>query len=158
LVLHGDRLLAQGIMTYTAAGGSSDLAVTAAVDVHVGKAEQEVDRDPAAAQWQNQSYTRINLAGVLKLTNYRDDPISLEVVRHVLGNVDSADNEGRIRKVSVYEDSVGSGHGGRPDWWGWYNWPHWWHHFNGIGRIDWNLTLEPGKQIDLAYTWHYYWR
>ena len=45
-----------------------------------------------------------------------------------------------------------------PTWWGWYSWPYWWNHFNGIGRITWKVKLEPGKNVDLGYKWHYYWR
>lgn len=44
----------------------------------------------------------------------------------------------------------------RPYWWSWYNWPTWWTHFNGIGRIRWNVRLEPGKPVDLGYAWHYF--
>jgi len=27
-----------------------------------------------------------------------------------------------------------------------------------VGRIQWKLTLEAGKTVDLAYAWHYFWR
>ena len=29
---------------------------------------------------------------------------------------------------------------------------------NGIGRITWKQTLDPGKSLDLKYAWNYYWR
>jgi hypothetical protein len=45
-----------------------------------------------------------------------------------------------------------------PQWWSWYNWPSWWRHFNGVGKVTWTVKLEPGKSVDLKYTWHYYWR
>ena len=38
------------------------------------------------------------------------------------------------------------------------SWPNWWPHFNGVGRIEWKIRLEPGKTVDLGYTWHYFWR
>ena len=47
---------------------------------------------------------------------------------------------------------------GYPSWWGWYSWPQWWTHFNGVGKVTWKLDLEPGKSVDLKYTWNYYWR
>jgi hypothetical protein len=45
-----------------------------------------------------------------------------------------------------------------PNWWGWCNWPAWWSHFSGVGRIQWKLTLEPGKSVEPGYAWHYFWR
>ena len=29
--------------------------------------------------------------------------------------------------------------------------------FNGMPRINWKASLEPGKVIELGYTWHYFW-
>ena len=46
----------------------------------------------------------------------------------------------------------------QPAWWRWYSWPYWWYHFNGIGRFKWNVKVEPGKSLELGYTWHYYWQ
>ena len=43
-----------------------------------------------------------------------------------------------------------------PHWWRWYSWPGWWRHFNGIGRIEWTVELEPGKDAELTYVWHYF--
>jgi hypothetical protein len=77
----------------------------------------------------------------------------------VLGNVDSADANGKIAMVNIFEDpSFIGGAGPSAPWWGWFSWPWWWHHFNGVGRITWTVGLEPGKPLDLSYKWNYYWR
>jgi hypothetical protein len=44
-----------------------------------------------------------------------------------------------------------------PHWWGWYGWGAWWQHLNGVGRITWKAKIEPGKSLELGYTWHYFW-
>ncbi len=160
LILRGERLLAQGMMTYTAIGGATDLAITAAVDIQVKKRDKETKRTPNAEVWQGEKYARIDLAGAISLTNFRKEAVELEVVRHVLGNATEAGQDGKIEMVNVLEDAAFGtvGEYTYPHWWGWHNWPHWWRHFNGVGRITWKTTLDAGKSADLTYQWHYYWR
>ena len=156
-----DRLLGQGLMTYTAKGAATDLPITAAVDIQVKKTDTETKRTPNAVTWDGNNYARIDLAGTVSLTNYRGKPVDLEIVRHVLGNIDAAEQDGKIEMVNVFEDSSfapGGGAGLHPYWWTWWNWPNWWSRFNGVGRITWKLTLEPGKTESLKYSWHYFWR
>ncbi|MCX6619044.1 MAG: hypothetical protein NTZ98_23465 [Acidobacteria bacterium] len=117
LVLLGDRLLAQGMMTYTAIGADCDLEITTAVDIKVVKSEKETARIPNAMRWQNYDYARVDLAGNLSLSNYRNQPVALEVTRPVLGNVTAADHQGVIEKTNVFENAD-LRHGQYPYWWG----------------------------------------
>jgi hypothetical protein len=159
MVVRDGRVLAQGMTTYTAIGGTLDLAVTAAVDVQVKKSEREVKRTPNAIVWAGDHYARADLSGSVALTNYRRKPVAVEVVRHVLGEADTASTDGKIESINAYEDDSFMPAGdGRSAWWGWHSWPYWWNRVNGIGRITWKITLEPGKKADLTYDWHYSWR
>jgi hypothetical protein len=158
LLIRDGRVLAQGMMTYTSISGTSDLEITAAMDIRVDKSDVETKRTPNAANWNGSNYARTDLAGKITLTNYRDQPVDLEVVRHVLGNVDSADHDGQVEQTNVFEDRRYLPAGDYPHWWTWYNWPHWWYRFNGVGRVTWKLTLGPDKSVDLGYGWHYYWQ
>lgn len=155
-ILKEGRILAQGMMTYTPIGAESDLELTTAVNVQVKKADKETKRTPNAATWHGNSYGRIDLEGKITVGNYSDKPIELEIARHVLGNVDEAGQDGEVEMVNVHEDRTFARD--RPSWWGWYSWPYWWSHFNSVGRIRWEKTLQPGESLELAYTWHYYWR
>jgi hypothetical protein len=153
LIVRNGRALGQGMMTYTAIGGTSDLAITTAVDVHVSRSDDVTKKTPNAAHWRGDAYDRFDLAGRIALVNHLDRPIALEVTRKVLGNADEADHDGRIVKTSVFDEPAE-----HPHWWRWYSWPYWWRHFNGIDRITWTLALEPGKRAELKYAWHYFWR
>jgi len=156
LILRDNRVLAQGLMTYTSIGADSDLSITQAVEINLKKTDKELRRVPNAEIWQNKQYGRIDLAGMLSVTNRRDQAAELEVVRYVLGNVTEAGSGGKIQMINALEDhSVGEV---LPPWWPWYAWPDWWFHFNGVGKITWSLTLEAGKSADLSYAWNYYWR
>jgi len=160
LILSDRQVLAQGLMTYTPKGGSSDLAVTTAVDIQVKKTETETQRTPNATKWDGDYYMRVDLSGTVTLTNYRKQAVDLEVVRHVLGNITEVGQDGKVEMVNVLEDSnCGPAGGGAPPfWWNWWGWPNWWNHFNGIGRVTWKQKLEPDKSLELKYAWHYYWR
>ena len=87
---------------------------------------------------------------------FRD--LEVEVVRHVLGNIDEVSNGGESEMVNVFEDWTYGAADRRPPWWSWFSWPYWWYHFNSVGRITWNIMLEPGQPVELNYTWYYYWR
>ena len=158
LILNGERVIAQGMTTYTAPGGSLDLTLTTATDIRVRKSDKETGRTPSAANWNNLTYGKIDLAGTISLINYADRPVDLEITRNVLGNVGKADHEGVASMVNVFEDDDYAAHAETPSWWGSYSWPDWWAHFNGIGRITWKTHLDAGKTVDLGYTWHYFWR
>ena len=107
-------------------------------------------------QWNGNRYNLIRMQGKVTLTNHTDKTVYLEIKRSVLGNVDEADHEGRIVQAGqgydgwAFEDGV-------PFWWSWYNWPWWWYHFNTVGQVTWDCTLDPSDTVTLTYQWHYYW-
>jgi hypothetical protein len=157
LILRQGRIIAQGMTTYTAIGASSDVELTAAVDISVEKLDKETDRIPDAIKWDGYSYARSNLTGTITLTNRRSDTVSLEIRRSILGQIDSASHEGSIEHLGRHEGGWMDPNS-LPFWWSWYNWPYWWYHFNAVGRVSWECELESGKTVELEYNWHYFWR
>ncbi|MBN1554567.1 MAG: hypothetical protein JXA11_07460 [Phycisphaerae bacterium] len=161
LIFLKDRVLGQGLMTYTSREGEVDLPITTAVDVKVKKSEKELNRTPNAVTWNSHSYQRIDLTGTLAITNYSEKEIELEIRRFVLGNVTEAGQDGQIEMINLFEDPDflpgDGGADGWPAWWNWCSWPHWWHYFNGVGKVAWKLKMKPGETKDLTYAWNYYW-
>jgi hypothetical protein len=158
LIVKGQTVLAQGMMTYTAPGAHTDLAVTAAVDLSLRKAETEVNRVANAERLDGSSWSRVEMKGGITVVNHRRDTVKVEISRHLLSAAATADHNGTVRKVSVFEDADVRGSSSYPYWWGWYSWPAWWSRFNGMSKITWEVQVEPGKAIDLGYEWHYFWR
>ena len=155
LILQSGRILAQGMTTYTSPGGSSDVEVTAALDLSVRKTESEKERVPNALTWQGNRYQQISLDGKLCLTNYRAVPVEIEVSRVVLGEVATPSHAGTVEKVNLMEDPKGAE---RTPYYGWYASYWWWNQLNPVSRISWKVTVEPGKSTDLLYSWKYYWQ
>lgn len=148
LLLQQGTVLAQSMMTYAAAGAEVDLDVTKAVDIHVAREDQETGRTPNATQWMGQQFQRIALSGKLLLTSLRSEPVEVEVTRHIYGEIESAGQDGKIRKVNAIEDADISR---TPD-----SWPYFW--LNGRGEITWKTTLQPRQATALEYAWHYFWK
>ncbi|MFC1780743.1 hypothetical protein ACFLZ8_00575 [Planctomycetota bacterium] len=157
LILQGGRIIAQGMMTYTAIGATSDLELTTAIDISVEKLDEETERIPNAARWANDNYAQSKLRGTINLTNHRSDIVEIEVRRSVMGNIDDANSGGTIEHLGIHEGGWMTTQS-YPLWWNWYSWPYWWYHFNPVGRVNWDLELEPGETIELEYDWHYFWR
>ena len=158
IIVQEGRLLAQSMMTYTAIGAEVDLAITSAVDIQVIRHDLEIGRDPKGMRWNNDDYFRVDLTGAIRLTNFKNRKVQMEVRRYVLGNVASTTPEAAVDKLNDVED-LGDAIGGPiPSWWNSYNWPRWWHHFNGLGRITWKFELGPGDTGELEYAWSYYFR
>ena len=161
LVMRDGRVLAQGMLSYTSPGAEADLTVTTAVDIRVTKEDRETKRTPNAQNWNGEQLARVDLEGSIGLVNLRGKPVDIEVVRNCLGNVTEAGQGGRVEMLNVLEDLTLLGDGGGPSgmpWVGWFNWPPWWRQFNGVGRIRWDLRLEPGQKAELGYQWHSYGR
>jgi len=158
LVVSNDRVVAQGMMNYTAVGASFDLELTTAIDINVKKTDEETKRIPDAEKWNKETFMRIEMAGKITLTNYSKQDVNIEVTRHILGNLDAVEHDGKKESVNVLEDASFAPTSANPGWYGWYSWPNWWNRFNGVGKASWNLTIEPGKVVELGYGWHYFWR
>ena len=154
LVLRNGRILAQGHMMYTPRGATTDLEINTAIDVRVETEEHETAREGNVRMGRD-NYSRIELSGVITLSNQKSAPVVIEVVRRVLGHVEEVDHDGKMMQldlVKAWSDEA------RPEWWSWWSWPYWWFQHNGFGECRWNVTLKPGEKVELGAKWHYFWR
>jgi hypothetical protein len=158
LLIRDGKVLAQGLMTYAAPGSKVDLPVTTAIDFQVKKSDKEIKRKPNAMEENGNHYTEIDFEGKVTIISHSARPAELEVTRWVLGAASSAGQDGKVDKLSPFENDDLMPYSDYPQWWGWYGWPSWWNYFNGIGRITWKVQIEPGKTAELDYQWHYSWR
>jgi hypothetical protein len=157
LLMREGQLLGQAMMTYTPVGGQVDVEVTAAVNIAVAKQDVETGRTPNAANWGGNSFDRIDLEGKIDVSNRTNKAVKLEVVRLVLGIVDSAGHDAEISQLNVRADGWDPA-AQYPAWWSWYSWPHGWLHLNGTGQMRWQFEIPAGQEITLPYKWHYFGR
>ena len=156
-ILKDGMVMSQSMMKYTPIGGEGDLEITTAVNIKVKSENEQESIENNAVKWNNEHYSKVKMTGSVKLTNYSDKTVTIYVKRSVLGNMDEAADSGETRQLGhsydglVFED-------GLPFWWNWCSWPWWWYHFNSVGRASWEVELEPGQDMTLDYSWHYFWR
>ena len=156
LVLSNGRTLAQGMLTFTAPGGTSDLEVGKGVEIGVEVRETEEERELKAVRWNNHDYARARVGFVGELTNRKDKPIRMEVVKIAFGERPEAGQGAQIEMLSPYDPRLGSER--EWNWWHGYSWPWWWSRFNGMARISWDVTIEPGDRAQVEAGWGYLWR
>lgn len=156
LVVSGDRVISQGMMTYTPVGGESDLTLTTSPDIQVARSDRELKRTPNVENVYGSSLSRIDVQGTVTLKNLRGPAVDLEVTRYVLGNVESATREGRVDRINVFEDDSFFSGELKPTWWSYYSWPNWWFYRNRVDKVSWKVHLEPGDPVELSYLWNYY--
>ena len=155
LILKNGKVVSQAMMTYTSIGGKSDLEMSVAVDVSVKQAEQQTQLTPNALNINGNNLSKVDMSGKVELTNHKQETIKIEVQRSLYGNINTANLDGKIEQAGFGLE--GWSEENLPFWWGWYSWPWWWYRANSFGRINWELELKSGQQLQLEYTWHYFW-
>jgi hypothetical protein len=155
LVLRDGRILTQEAVPYTPRAGEADVTLSDAPDIRVSHEEQETKRTPNAARYNLTTLAQIDLAGTLKLTSLRSTPVEVEVVRHVMGTVDSAGSGGKVEVRSAFDPRLDEAENGRSPY-GSFSYPPWWQRFNPTTRIRWTVRLQPNESVELGYAWHYF--
>ncbi|MGC4042397.1 MAG: hypothetical protein QM758_01180 [Armatimonas sp.] len=153
LILRNGNVVAQGLSTFTSKGGWSDISLTDAPDISVKRTDKETGRTPAERKSDGYDYQKVSMAGHIELCNFRKEPVEIEVVRYVLGKIETTKLDGVISALDpLADDNV-------PGWLGSYGGFDR-IRFTGLGKIAWKTTLPPGGKtcVNLDYTWHYFTR
>ncbi|MCA9321328.1 MAG: hypothetical protein KDB53_11365 [Planctomycetes bacterium] len=155
LVFRDGRLVAQSQTRFTPAGAKTDLALTAAIEIQVDREDRETGRQNGALTLGRTVYHQVDLESTVRLVNRTKKAVKVEVVRQVFGHVDAAMDEGEVTRLSMLRARASSSRSS--DWWTAVSWPHWWSQVNGVSRVTWERTLEPGEASDFRLTSHYFW-
>ncbi|KAA3615194.1 MAG: hypothetical protein DWQ01_00280 [Planctomycetota bacterium] len=158
LIFNQDRILGQSLIRYAAPGAETDVVVTQAVQIHAKKVDRESQRRWVRLEFDDKEFLEVDLHGRIRLQNFGDREVEIEVSRHVLGHPDEVGQGGTVERIHWQEEEEYLGPGSRVFWWSWYGWPSWWGAVNGVGRFHWKLTLPAGEKTELEYAWGYYWR
>jgi hypothetical protein len=70
-ILKDGRVLAQGMMTYTAIGNKGDLELTTAVNIGVKNSDEQTGTTPNAVNWNNSNYSKVDMKGTIELPIWR---------------------------------------------------------------------------------------
>ena len=126
----GGQVLGQDVIAYTPVGGESTLKITVAVDVKADQAEFERDRQRDALSFRGWSYDRVTVDGKLSVHNLKPDTVTIETTKLLSGEVQSTEPQATIDKLAGGLRSV-----------------------NPQCRLRWKVTLEPGKEQQITYSY-----
>lgn len=134
LAIAGSQPLSEDVLKYTPVNGKGELTVTTAINVSKNIKETETDRKLKAHEPSPHSYLDlVTVTGTIKLKSFEKLPIDITITKKVLGKPVIASQDGIItvdsNKLRLTERN---------------------------GDIEWTLTLEPGKDYFLEYTYERY--
>ena len=151
----GGTLLAQGLMTYAAPGGTSEVNLGNAVEVRTDLSETITGRRPEPNLRGQERFERITLKGTIEVTNRRPEPTTVHLTKLVPGTAEGASHEAQRRELGPADMA------GYPDGavnLSRYGVPNWWVSLNPTTEIEWELAVPPGETVAVTYEWHYFWR
>ena len=140
--LQDGRPVAQEMLTYTPGGGLARCPVTSAIDVRGRWSERETGRRLEALEWNNHTYSRLDLEAVFSVVNAKKIPVDLELLVTVGGEADGSDPEAE----------VSHGDYSPADWQG--HWPAL--ALNKRATARWRLTVPPGGESSATLKYHYF--
>ena len=165
LVFREETILAQGLMTYAAPGGSVDINLNKAVAIVADLSSLETQRDYTAADKMGdvkaaEDYALATMRDQIEVTNRRGGAVTLEVSRTVAGFIDEQDftaqisGEGvTVKEVRTVANAFQSE--GRRERLGL---PHWWYNANTTTTYVALIEVENDAEATLEFDWYYFWR
>ena len=132
LILSDWKPIAQETIHYTPTRATTDVKLTSAVDIKAESSEIESERDREVKRY-GHYYDLVTIEGKLYLENFKSEPVPIEITRDITGDVLEANHEGEIAKEGKRV-----------------------HRINPDSSISWDISLEPGEDITITYTYQQY--
>lgn len=128
MVMSDTKPMSQDILNYTAKGARGSLKMTVATDISADKQETEIARQPDALRRQGRSFDAVTVEGVLKVKNYKTTNVKLSINKMLTGEMLSASDDGKARKVAESLRGV-----------------------NPTTKITWEIPLKAGEEKTITY-------
>jgi len=128
--VQGDQILGQDILRYTNPGSETVLKITQALGVRAEQRELEIERESEVVRMHGYHYDRVTLKGELRVTNFKDEAITLEISKTVSGELQTTSPQADITKLARGLRRV-----------------------NPTSLLKWTLDIPAGESKDLTYSY-----
>jgi hypothetical protein len=132
-IVKNGEVMGQDTLPYTSAGGEVTVKMSKALDVRAESTEEEVARQRNALEVERVSYDLVTVRGTIRIKNFKSEEIKLEVRKFLMGFDVQADNAGKITALATALRAV-----------------------NPQQKIEWALTVKPGEEKTLTYSFKVY--
>ena len=137
------RPVAQEMLAYTPAGGKIRCPVTSAIDVRGRWSEREVGRELEALEWNDHTYSRIDMEAVFSIRNAKKTPVDIELLVKAGGEADTAVPAAELSHGDHQPD----------DWYGYWQAMS----LNKQATALWRFSVPPGGEASASLKYHYFW-
>jgi hypothetical protein len=125
--------ISQDLLSYTPVSGTSFVKLTEAHDVKVKHAEKEMSREAKSIKWRNYSYDLIQVEGQVKIKNYKQKAIQLNVKRYINGEFKKSSQKWETEERVNLSGSV-----------------------NKSTQVCWEMDLKAGEEKVITYSYQVY--
>jgi len=125
-----DQILGQDTLPYTPPKGEGTLRITQAVSVKAEQAELETNRERGVVQYYGYPYDRVTIEGRLRVRNFLEKTISLEIKKTLSGEVKKTTPEAKTERLARGLARM-----------------------NPVHLLTWNIQLKPGAEQELTYVY-----
>jgi hypothetical protein len=125
--------IGQDLCYYTAPGVETTIKITRALNVKAEQAEVELDRKREAALFYNYRYDLVKVRGDMKVKNLLNKPITLEIKKHLTGEIIQKSAEAKDVPTAKGLKQVNPRH-----------------------VLSWQLSLSPGEEKSVTYIYQVY--
>ncbi|MCJ7611516.1 MAG: DUF4139 domain-containing protein [Candidatus Aminicenantes bacterium] len=129
LAVREGKPMAQEILDYTSKGSAVNLKLTIASDVKTSRQEVEAERQRGVTV-SGHTYDLVSVRGELRIKNNKDKPVTMDVKKSLTGEVLEVSPQGKTQKMAEGLELRA---------------------INPNSRITWEILLNPGQDITLAY-------
>lgn len=127
------QALSQDKLNYVPVGGTTKLKLTVAPNILVEDSEREISREAIAKKIDNYNYDLIQVEAKIKVRNYHDEEISLNICRNITGHTKKSSESWEVKKLLSSRAGL-----------------------NTSNDIEWNIKIPIGKTKEITYTYEIY--
>ena len=132
-VIRSNMIVGQAEMPYTPSGDDATLQISRAADITAEQQESEVERKQGRRQLYEVYYDLVTVRGELTAANYKEQPVTLKVVKTLSGEVVSTEPEAKVEKLAAGIQRI-----------------------NGLRKLTWTIEIEPDQTRKATYTYEVY--
>ncbi len=127
-IMKEGQILSQDLLGYTAPGAKTTVKITQAASVKAEQEEFETQRERGVVELYGWHYDRVTLEGHLRVRNYQQKAISLEVVKHLTGEVSETSPQAEVARLARGLRAI-----------------------NPQSSLTWKVSLEAGAEQEFTY-------
>jgi len=124
------QIIGQDTLHYTAPTAETVVKITHAVGVKAEQTEIETSRERDAVSFYGSHFDRVTIEGSLRVTNFKAEPISIEITKTLSGEVEKTTPKAEDTTLARGLKAM-----------------------NPVHDLTWKLDLKPGKSREITYTY-----